>query len=1053
MRARCSVLSIIVALIQFGDVAPFVPSSALFAISHSFAHSGNRLLSRRQAEIHEDNDENGSGLLLEKLALLFDQTKTTTTNGKDNGLPIDDILHEICTSLESKPNLLLEAPPGAGKTTKVPLALLWDRLQKQQQQQHGNKENDSPQQQPLQQVQRPIQLIVVEPRRVAARSAALRMAKLLDEAVGETVGYVIRGESQISSSKTRITVMTDGVLLQKMRYDPELQGVDVVLMDEFHERGIGSDTALALVRESQKLFRGDSLQMVVMSATLLGGTIPQQQQQQQQESNNGEGAPTSSRQDDDYDDDKSAGQKLIHALGGPTQCRVLQSDGRQYPIEILWANQLSWTGTSRCPPLGALLRDRKSLVEIMSMAIEQAVVRAPARGDVLAFLPGVPEIRRTINLLKERGNLGHDVEILPLYGALPKDQQDKALFPGPNAPRRVIVSSPIAEASLTLERVTCVVDSGLRREPRCDVDTGMPRLITTRCSKASATQRAGRAGRVQQGLCLRIYNQAEWDINFLEHAPPEIKSADLSDTVLLLADWGCSSVTEIVDGISFVDPPDNVPIEKAIRLLVDLKGLEDSKGGKLSITAQGQSIAKIPTHPRFATNIVRAMDNPVQLAGAVTAAFLMDDEVGSSNFNTPDLAFRLRELFQGKSQASTTALLNYAARIGNSAKRAVQTVIDGKIEIGLVSNALGQALVPGFVDLVAERKGDASYGGSAYMLSLGRSARLDDVKDAPDYLVVVETSTSDDGKARVRAFAGIDKESLLQMAMERDVIFTVPSRGHEVRAKRVMAVGSLELSSRPLPVPSSEQVCEALKQTIEDLGGVFSAIIQTLSSAQRERLDELCSRVNLARRQSGDMGSSWPSCFEALDEEAKGSATANHRIVLEELIEPWLQAALSLKSLDPYAILWGSLTQDQQRQLDAEYPVNIEAPDGSTIPVNYAAEIPSASAKLQQFFGTVESPAVGPKQNRLPLSLSLLSPSGKVLAQTVDLPFFWRETYPSVRSEMRGRYAKHPWPEDPMNAIATRQTKKQQAASNENATLKGADPGYDAAKKKKRGKK
>ena len=884
------------------------------------------------------------------------------------------------------------------------------------------------------------------------------MAALLNERVGGTVGYAIRGERRVSSKRsgccrTQITVVTDGILLQRLRHDPELSGIDMVIFDEFHERGVGSDVALALTRESQRLWLQQQqqqqeekttttptttttdLRIVVMSATLLGS-------------------------DGESDDGSSTASKLVKALGGSEECRVLQSEGRQFPIDVVWK-------PIEAPPLSVLSKDRKALVRLMTEAIEQGVSRAPNGGDVLAFLPGAAEIRRTVTLLQERNNKNNlkqqqqTIEILPLYGALSKEQQDRALLPsaardgdGGNKKsrrQRVIVSSPIAEASLTLEGVTCVVDSGLRREPRCDIDTGMPRLVTAVCSRASCQQRAGRAGRVQEGLCLRLFGESEFEDRFPEHAPPEIASADLSDTVLLLLDWGCANLSEIVDDLAFVDPPSRASLRQAIRLLRDLGALEqqgkENDGDRLVLTSLGRDVAKIPAHPRFATALVQAAStdhkdhhdqyNPVQLAAAAAAVFLLDDDelrLRTAKGEGPALDSRVRKLYQGKlGTRAVQSLRKYAARIGDTAHQAVKDALDEKIPPVDVSKMVGQALLPGFIDLVAQRKGEASYGGSTYMLSLGRSARLDDIpiQDAPEYIVVVETSTGDDGKARIRSFAPIDKDTLLDAAAEQDVLFTVPSRGYEVRARRVVSVGTLELSSMPLPSPSADQVTSILKDTIQYLGGIHAALVQTLAPEKRRRVDELCSRVRLATKLSkneGDNnGNSWPDCFAALDAQASRAATEKDDAVLQNLVDPWLSGCGSLKKVDILDVLHGALSPEQQCRLDSEYPVKIEAPDGTKIPVSYLSEQPSASAKLQQFFGTVETPSVGPPSNRVPLSLDLLSPSGKILAQTMDLPFFWREAYSSVRAEMRGRYSKHPWPEDPMTAVATRYTKKKQA--------------------------
>jgi ATP-dependent helicase HrpB len=794
--------------------------------------------------------------------------------------------------------------------------------------------------------------------------------------------------------------------------DPELKGINVIIFDEFHERGIDSDVALALCKQTQQLWRKD-LQIVVMSATLLGSSKPR--------ANKNDG------------DSLSPAAKLVRALGGTEHCDIVRSDGRQYPITVYHSSDLKWSQQARPLPLRVLQKDRKELVNVMCDVIEQGIKRAPAKGDVLAFLPGGAEIRRTVQQLS--GILPSDIEVVPLYGALSKEDQDYALFPKSGDNRRVIVSSPIAEASLTLERVTCVVDSGLRREPRCDVDTNMPRLVTTICSKASATQRAGRAGRVQEGLCLRIYTESEFEDSMAEDGDPEILSTDLCPTTLLLVDWGCSNQEEILHEIPFVDPPPKESLETAIRLLTELGALRD-EDNRLSITKLGQKVAAIPTHPRIATVLqtARERNNPSALAAAVAVAFLLDDDTSIGALNSgPNLVERVTGLYRRTIDAESSLLkksfLRYAARIGEDAKSAAAGVIQGETPLAEVAAAIGPALLPGFIDLIGERKGDASYGASTYLLSLGRSARLDNYGasnvEIPPYVVVVETSTGDDGKVRIRAFAAIAKEVLMEWSTECEIAFSVPSRGHEVRARRVRRIGSLELDSTPLPSPSPEKVTEILKETINSLGDFDRALTQTMGPEERAKVENLFQRVRLAAKLTRDDDKSWPSVFlspDNPDDEGNEGAWG-------ALVEPWLAAAGSLKKVDLLTILQSSLSPEQQYQLDKDFPTMIQAPDGSQIPVSYSTDPPSATAKLQQFFGTSESPRVGPTHRPISVSLSLLSPAGKVVAQTIDLSFFWSETYPQVRAELRGRYAKHPWPEDPINAKATRQTKKQMDAA------------------------
>eukprot|EP00977_Amphora_coffeiformis_P011440 scaffold2767_cov177-Amphora_coffeaeformis.AAC.14 len=922
------------------------------------------------------------------------------TSSKHNPLPIFDILPQIQASLKDRPNLLLEAPPGAGKTTVVPLALLAFLEEQQQDAQSQNHKNHH--------------IIVVEPRRVATRSAAYRMASMLPQKqsiIGQTVGYAVRGDARVGPN-TRITVMTDGVLLNKLRDDPELTGVAAICFDEFHERGVGSDTALALCVEIQQSLRPNDLRLIVMSATLFN----------------------------DNDDNNNDESILKTVLGGDDQCRVLVSDGRMYPIDVQW-------GRKGYPPLGVLMKSRNDLVTTMCTAIEEALRIAPAKGDVLAFLPGAREIERVVQELTSTSS-SNDLEILPLYGTISKERQDYALYPSAtNDKRRVIVSSPIAEASLTLERVTCVVDSGLRREPRCDVDTGMPRLVTTRISKASAKQRAGRAGRVQQGLCLRLYSESEYKARFLDHSPPEISNTDLVPTLLLLADWGCSRLTDIHD-IPFVDPPDMAALSRAYDTLVSLEVLEETDNNRFALTVLGRSIAKLPTHPRLGTAIERA-ENKEKLAAAVIVSCLLDDDINvGSAVRDADLASRTRVLLEGQANSfAAGSVLQYAARISENSKEAVLYFMNNPSRIRDVLTVIGEALLPGFVDLIAERKSDASYGGSTYMLSLGRSARLDGIqRDAPDFIVVADTTTSDDGIVRIRSYAPITSEVLYRVAKEKEVAFTVPSRGYEVRAKRSLFVGSLELRSTPLPKPSSDEVTKILLKTIRSLGGVKNALLENLSGKQKLEVGNLRERVRLAT--SLGSSSDWPACFAALDAMDRDEPSPTDINVSEQLVEPWLAPAGSLKGIAMLEVLQGTLSTDRLMQLNRDFPQKIEAPDGTTIPIQYFNGVPKASAKLQQFFGTNEPPQVGPPANRIAVTLSLLSPAGKELAQTVDLPFFWKETYPAVRAEMRGRYSKHPWPEDPTRATPTRQTKKQQALATSDADNTATKP-----KKKKRGKK
>jgi ATP-dependent helicase HrpB len=917
-------------------------------------------------------------------------------------LPINVILDSVKESIQTRPNLLLEASPGAGKTTIIPLLVS----------SYNTEDNDTKK-----------KVIVVEPRRVATRSAAQRMSSLINQSVGESIGYAIRGESK-QSSKTQVLVMTDGVLLNMLRNDPELNGVDVVILDEFHERGVDSDVALALLREVQMNYRPD-LKIIIMSATLLGDVVDDDNETM------------------DNSNDESAGTKLSRVLGGKEYCNVLRSEGRQYPITIQY-----FGGERTGPFLSVLRRDTKLLVKTMADAIEEGLTRAPNNGDILAFLPGAKEIRKVVDEIKSRAAF-RDVDIFPLFGTLPKSDQDEAIYKGDSTRRRVIVSSPIAEASLTIDGVTCVIDSGLQRQPKYDINTGLPHLITVSCSKDSVIQRTGRAARQSEGYCIRLFTESEFN-KLQQHAVPEIMSTDLVPTALLLSEWGCTNVNEILQDMPFVDPPPEGALKRAYNMLLDLGALEEykmpnSRKRLYRVTSHGREVVKMATHPRFATAIIRAGDDKAKLVAAVIAAALSGDDLPVRRKET-NLSVSIRNILkEGPSSFIGKQLVNFASRVNADARSAVLDALQSS-HVNIDEVTTGTALLPGFIDLVAQNKGDASYGGSRYELSLGQSARLDDRWDAGDYILVIDTSTGDDGKTRIRSYVEIDSSTLRDVAVEKDEVYVVESKGYEVRARKVTKVGSLILSSLPLPSPPAEEMTELLLNTIEDIGGM-PALLSMQSKKLLGEISELRQRIRLAQELTA---TEWPSCFTSIDAIENADGSTKDDDIMATLLEPWLAGAGSLKSLDILSILTTQLSAEQQQFLDNYFATKIESPDGSLIPITYSENGPVASAKLQQFFGCTESPTVGAPGKTIPVSLSLLSPAGKELAKTIDLPFFWEATYPSVRAEMRGRYPKHPWPDDPMTATASRLTKKQQQIQMPNSDSAG-NPKVD--KRKERSKK
>jgi len=476
-------------------------------------------------------------------------------------------------------------------------------------------------------------------------------------------------------------------------------------------------------------------------------------------------------------------------------------------------------GGNRIPPLGSLLRNKKLLIETVSNVVEKAALKqAPSRGDILVFLPGVAECKGVVRKLTSISSVTNIADVFVLYGAMSKEEQDRVLFyseqqqQSEKRRQRVIVSTLIAEASLTIPKVTCVVDCGLRREPRCDTDTGMPRLVSAKISQASSIQRSGRAGRVQEGLCLRLYTESDFENEFIGQTPAEIANTDLTSILLLLADWGTSTLSEIIFDMPFVDPPNRKSLERAERYLLEIGALDKKENDQFALTDLGRRVSKMPCHPRLGAAISQAMENyanvnanaqheqaATYLAGAITAAFCLDVETssqaldGKSDNHDPNLVYTIRSVLQNSFKFS--ALLRFARRVaGAEGGIVVQKLQNDNEFMRRTYLNLGEALLPGYMDLVAERKGDASYESSNYFLALGKSCRLDGIRQSPQYILAVQTSTGPDSISRIRSYVSLSKELLDDVAIEKDVVYTVPSKGYEVRAKQVRSVGQLELS-------------------------------------------------------------------------------------------------------------------------------------------------------------------------------------------------------------------------------------------------------------------
>jgi ATP-dependent helicase HrpB len=824
-------------------------------------------------------------------------TEPDLTRTFDTSLPIDAVLDDLSGALKAGNAAVLVAPPGAGKTTRVPLALLDEPWLQ------GRK------------------IIMLEPRRIAARASAERMAKTLGERVGETVGYRVRFGSKISRN-TRIEVVTEGIFSRQILDDPELKNIGAVLFDEFHERSLDADMGLALARDAQTGLRED-LRILVMSATIDGA-------------------------------------RIAKLLG---DAPVIASEGRAYPVETRYLG--------RKPDI--------QLERQMADAIATALRADP--GSVLAFLPGAAEIRRTQNFLAERVQ-DASIEIVPLFGALDAGVQDRAIQPAPKGQRKVVLATSIAETSLTIEGVRIVVDSGVARVPRYEPDIGLTRLETVRASRAAVDQRRGRAGRTEPGICYRLWDEPQ-TASLPAYTQPEILSADLSTLVLDLAQWGVSDPAQL----TFLDPPPAPALKEARGLLGELGALD----GDGRITEEGHALRALALPPRLARMIVDSARFGFGEDAAAIAAILTERGLGGDSV---DLDHRLDQFRRDRSQRAGS-VRQLAERWASQVERSTSTQEGAELTTGTM-------LAFAFPDRVAKNRGNGSF-----VLANGRGASIEQsaaLARAP-YIAVAElTGTAANGRillAAPIAQADIEARFADQIENTDDVSFDRASLSLRGRRKRVLH--AITLSEAPFTLKPSEDTARVFAD------GLVAVGVDRLPWSKA--LQQWRGRVMFLRASEGD---AWPDLSD--------TALATAR-------ESWLMPALfdktSLKDFsagDLSDAVMGLLPWDLRARLDREAPTHFEAPTGTVLAIDYEAEQgPTIAVRLQELFGLNTHPSVA--KGKVPLVLELLSPAQRPVQVTRDLPGFWRGSYQDVRSDLRGRYPRHPWPEDPANALPTRRVK------------------------------
>ncbi len=818
-------------------------------------------------------------------------------------LPIDAVMPEILAPLAAGRDVVLQAAPGAGKTTRVPLALLDQPWTK------GGR------------------ILVLEPRRLAARAAARHMAALLGEAVGETVGYRVRMDAKVGP-RTRIELVTDGLFLRRLQQDPGLDGVAAVLFDEVHERGLENDLALTLCLEAKAALR-DDLRLVAMSATL-------------------------------------EAERFARLLGDPA---LVTSAGRAFPVATRYLERTA----------------RGRLEDDIAAAVRKAL--AEEQGDILAFLPGTAEIRRTAERL---GALPGAIQVHPLYGDLSREAQDDAIAPSPPGRRKVVLATAIAETSLTIEGVRVVIDSGLARLPRFDPASGMSRLVTVKVSQASAEQRRGRAGRVAAGVCYRLWGEAE-DRALPLRPDPEILTADLSPLALELAAWGVRDAA----ALTWADPPPAAALAQARGLLRELGALDRDD----AITAHGRRMAGIGTHPRLAHMILGAAERGHGRLACLIAALLEDRDIARGGRDI-DLRGRVEMVARGRGPAE---------QVRRAAQRWIAMLPRDTRSEETDPEATGTVLALAYPDRIAQLRPGTR---GRFLMANGRGAVVDETDPlaASPWLAIADL----DGDAReARVFraaplAQADVEGLFGQLIVAETVVAWDDREAAVQARRRRRLGAIPLKDDRWTDPPPEALVAATLDGIRRLGLAVLPWTRTL--------EQLRARVALvATALAGSADDDWPDFSDA-------GLTAT----LDDWLAPYL-AGITRRSqfdrIDLEAALSARLTWAQRQRLDQLAPTHFDLPSGSRAAIDYRPGAdPFLSVKLQEMLGQVETPTVA--GGRVPLTIELLSPPGRPLQVTRDLASFWRNGYVQVRAEMRGRYPKHDWPEDPFTAIPHRGTKR-----------------------------